>query len=87
MSATTTPTLLNLAPLPRPRTVNELANTINYTYSEINRAFNIISRAFKFDKTVTTGNTTVTGTQIGGFLITADSLVSTNTTDNLQIGL
>ena len=87
MSATTTPTLLNLAPLPRPRTVNELANTINYTYSEINRAFTIISRAFKFDKTVTTGNTTVTGTQIGGFLITADSLVSTNTTDNLQIGL
>lgn len=87
MSATTTPTLLNLPPLPKPRTVNELANTINYTYSEINRAFNIISRAFKFDKTVTTGNTTVTGTQIGGFLITADSLVSTNTTDNLQIGL
>ena len=87
MSATSTPTLLNLPPLPRPRTVNELANTINYTYSEINRAFNIISRAFKFDKTVTTGNTTVTGTQIGGFLITENSLLSTNTTDNLQIGL
>jgi hypothetical protein len=87
MSATTTPTLLNLPPLPKPRTVNELANSINYTYSEINRAFNIISRAFKFDKTITTGNTTVTGTQIGGFLITANSLVSTNTTDNLQIGL
>ena len=87
MSATTTPTLLNLAPLPRPRTVNELANTINYTYSEINRAFNIISRAFKFDKTVTTGNTTVTGTQIGGFLITADSLVSTITTTGLSISL
>ena len=87
MSATTTPTLLNLPPLPRPRTVNELANTINYTYSEINRAFNIISRAFKFDKTVTTGNTTVTGTQIGGFLITADSLVSTITTTGLSISL
>ena len=87
MSATTTPTLLNLAPLPRPRTVNELANTINYTYSEINRAFNIISRAFKFDKTVTTGNTTVTGTQIGGFLITADSLVSAITTTGLSISL
>ena len=87
MSATTTPTLLNLAPLPRPRTVNELANTINYTYSEINRAFNIISRAFKFDKTVTKGNTTVTGTQIGGFLITADSLVSTVTTTGLSISL
>lgn len=87
MSATTTPTLLNLPPLPRPRTVNELANTINYTYSEINRAFNIISKAFKFDKTVTTGNTTVTGTQIGGFLITADSLVSTITTTGLSISL
>jgi hypothetical protein len=87
MSATTTPTLLNLPPLPKPRTVNELANTINYTYSEINRAFNIISRAFKFDKTVTTGNTTVTGTQIGGFLITADSLVSTITTTGLSISL
>jgi len=87
MSATTTPTLLNLPPLPKPRTVNELANTINYTYSEINRAFNIISRAFKFDKTVTTGNTTVTGTQIGGFLITADSLVSTVTTTGLSISL
>lgn len=87
MSATTTPTLLNLPPLPKPRTVNELANSINYTYSEINRAFNIISRAFKFDKTVTTGNTTVTGTQIGGFLITADSLVSTVTTTGLSISL
>jgi len=87
MSASSAPTLINLPPLPKPRTVNDLANNINYTYSEINRGFSIISRAFVFEKTLVTGNVTTVGTQIGGFLISDTTLVSTNTTDGLQIGL
>ena len=87
MSASSAPTLINLPPLPKPRTVNDLANNINYTYSEINRGFSIISRAFVFEKTLVTGNVTTIGTQIGGFLISDTTLVSTNTTDGLQIGL
>ncbi len=87
MSASSAPTLINLPPLPKPRTVNELANNINYTYGEINRGFSIISRAFGFEKTLVTGNVTTIGTQIGGFLISDTTLVSTDATDGLQIGL
>jgi hypothetical protein len=87
MSASSAPTLINLPPLPKPRTVNELANNINYTYGEINRGFSIISRAFVFEKTLVTGNVTTIGTQIGGFLISDTKLVSTNTVSGLQIGL
>jgi hypothetical protein len=87
MSASSAPTLINLPPLPKPRTVNELANSINYTYREINRAFTIISRAFVFEKTLITGNVTTVGTQIGGFLISDTKLVSTDTVNGTQIGL
>ena len=87
MSASSAPTLINLPPLPKPRTVNELANSINYTYREINRAFTIISRAFVFEKTLVTGNVTTVGTQIGGFLISDTKLVSTDMVNGTQIGL
>jgi len=87
MSATNTPSIINLPLLPKPQNVQELANTINFTYREINRGFVIIGNAFTFDKTISDGNKTVIGTQIGGFLISTTSLISTDTTDTLRIGI